>query len=116
MQSGCKGGICGHLASAFGNSVSIPIVVLSLLGYCNSYWATVAVIYNKLLSQLSLAMWLALGDDASLIVRVVTVRIVTTRYLGVMCRALREVQVVKPSSILRGPEISLYSTLVLSYE
>ena len=37
------------------------------------------------------------------------------RHLGVMCRVLREVQVVRPGPIVRGPEISLYSTRVLSY-
>ena len=46
MQSGCKGGICGHSASAFGNSVSMPIVALGLSGHCNGYRATVAMICN----------------------------------------------------------------------
>jgi hypothetical protein len=32
--------------SAFGNSVSMPIVVLGLSGHCNGYWATIAVICN----------------------------------------------------------------------
>ena len=47
MQSGCKGGICGHSASAFGNLVSMPIAVLGLSGHCNGYRATVAVICNN---------------------------------------------------------------------
>jgi hypothetical protein len=46
LQSGCKSGICGHSASAFGNSVSMPIAALGLLGHCNGYRATVAVICN----------------------------------------------------------------------
>jgi hypothetical protein len=46
LQSGCKGGICGHSASAFGNSVSMLIAALGLSGYCNGYRATVAVICN----------------------------------------------------------------------
>ena len=46
LQSGCKGGICRHSASAFGNLVSMPIVVLGLSGHCNGYRATVAVICN----------------------------------------------------------------------
>jgi hypothetical protein len=41
------GGICGHLASAFGNLVSMPIAALGLSGHCNGYRATVAVIYNN---------------------------------------------------------------------
>ena len=48
MQSGYKSGICGHSASVFGNSVSMPIAALGLLGYCNGYRATVAVICNNL--------------------------------------------------------------------
>ena len=47
MQSGYKGGICGHSVSAFGNSVSMPIVALGLSGHCNGYRATVAVICNN---------------------------------------------------------------------
>ena len=47
MQSGCKSGICGHSASAFGNSVSTPIAALGLSGHCNGYRATVAMICNK---------------------------------------------------------------------
>ena len=46
LQSGCKGGICGHSASTFGNSVSMPIAALSLSGHYNGYRATVAVICN----------------------------------------------------------------------
>jgi hypothetical protein len=48
LQSGCKSGICGHSASVFGNSVSMPIAVLGLSGHCNGYRATVAVICNIL--------------------------------------------------------------------
>ena len=47
MQSGCKGNICGHSASAFSNSVSMPIAALGLSGHCNGYRATVAMICNK---------------------------------------------------------------------
>ena len=47
MQSRCKGGICGHSVSAFGNSVSMPIAALGLSGHCNGYQATVAVICNR---------------------------------------------------------------------
>ena len=47
MQSGCKGGICGHSASAFGKLVSMPIAALGLSGHCNGYRATVAVICNN---------------------------------------------------------------------
>ena len=47
MQSGCKSGICGHSASAFGNLVSMPIAALGLSGHCNGYRATVAVICNR---------------------------------------------------------------------
>jgi hypothetical protein len=46
LQSGCKGGICRHSASAFGNLVSMPIAALGLSGHCNGYQATVAVICN----------------------------------------------------------------------
>ena len=48
MQSGCEGSICRHLASAFGNSISIPIAALGLLGHYNDYWATVAVVCNNI--------------------------------------------------------------------
>ena len=34
-------------ASAFGNSVSMPIAALGLSGHCNGYRATVAVICNR---------------------------------------------------------------------
>jgi hypothetical protein len=46
LQSGCKGSICGHSASALGNLVSMPIAALGLSGHCNGYRATVAVICN----------------------------------------------------------------------
>ena len=32
LQSGCKSGICGYLASAFGNSVSMLIAILVAIG------------------------------------------------------------------------------------
>jgi hypothetical protein len=40
---------------------------------------------------------------------------VCAKRLGIIHRALREVQVVGSGSIIKGPEISLYSTSVLSY-
>jgi hypothetical protein len=58
LQSGCKGGICGHSANAFSNSVSMPIAALGLSGYCNGYWATVAVICNTFYSGYSsIVIW-----------------------------------------------------------
>jgi len=38
--------ILRYSASIFGNSVSILIVMLGLLGHSNEYWATIAVIHN----------------------------------------------------------------------
>jgi hypothetical protein len=36
-----------YSASVFGNSVSMLIATLGLLGYSNGYWATVAVARNS---------------------------------------------------------------------
>jgi hypothetical protein len=41
---------------------------------------------------------------------------VYARHLGTIHKALREVQVVRPGPIVKRLEISLYSTLVLSYK
>ena len=58
MQSGCKSGICGHSASAFGNSVSMPIAALGLSGHCNGYRATVAVICNSGVSYVTCSQFI----------------------------------------------------------
>ena len=73
MQSECKGGICGHSASAFGNSVSMPIAALGLSGYCNGYRATVAVICNSIF----------LGDVVSM-----HSACCLTSYLSLLCAGL----------------------------
>jgi len=39
--------VLGYSVSVFGNSVSMLIATLDLLGYNNRYRATVAVIYNS---------------------------------------------------------------------
>ena len=40
---------------------------------------------------------------------------VCIRCLGIVRKVLREVQVIRSGPIIRGPEISLYSTLVLDH-
>jgi hypothetical protein len=63
LQSRCKGSICEHPVSAFGNSVSIPIVVLGLLGHCNGYRATVTVICNRYQNSEILCDWVIVLSD-----------------------------------------------------
>ena len=48
LQSGCKSSICGYSASAFGNSVSMLIAILS------GYRAIIAMIHNSRVADLGL--------------------------------------------------------------